>query len=178
MKKSELKQLIREVIKEVGQQAGEQAGDVKAKDLNIRFNFVVGDQNISYGDMNRRNWFNGAIKTIYYNRERDYLEFQGEYTGEMDNKNVQGQFMFNMKNFLEGGTAAGAQTTGAGILRGFWQNTDIYDFIPDRKDKRGGIDGAIFIPDPGREVLRYLKQKFEKGDNNFKDLERRYVPTL
>jgi hypothetical protein len=174
MTRKELKQLIREVIEEVGQQAG----NVEADNLNIRFNFVVGNQNISYGDKNRRNWFNGAINTISYDRKQDYLEFQGKYTGEMDSKKVQGEFMFNMNNFLKGGTAAGAQTTGDGILRGFWQNTKIYDYIPDREDNRGGIDGAIFIPDAGREVLSYLKQKFEKGDNNFKDLEREYIPTL
>ena len=179
MKKSELRQLIREVISEVEGDSYEISG------LNIRFNFVVADTFIQYDRPERRNWFNGAINEVEYDKKSDFLTFRGEYSVEVDHEKKKGKFFFNMKNFVKGGQVATAQTTGDGILRGFWQNNDIYDYIPDSKDRsRGGMDTPIFIPDPGREVLGYLREELPKNPSSLafkgllKKLEQRYRPTL
>lgn len=179
MKKSELRQLIREVISEVEGDSYEISG------LNIRFNFIVSDTLIQYDRPERRNWLNGAVNKVEYNKESDFLTLSGEYSVEIDYEKKRGEFFFHMKNFVKGGQVATAQTTGDGILRGFWQNNKIYDYIPDSKDRsRGGMDTPIFIPDAGMEFLAELRHELPKNPrsldfkNLLKKLERRYRPTL
>ena len=176
MKRSELKQLIREVIEEV-----EGSDSYEIDGLNIRFNFVVGTPFIQYDSPVRRNWFEGAVEELEYNKKTDFLSLQGKYSVEVDYEKKQGRFAFMMKNFVKGNTVATAQTTGDGILRGFWQNDNIYDDIPKSAPSKGA-NPPIFIPDD--LVLRYLKEELPKNTDSFKfknfleKLGQKFRPTI
>ena len=180
MTRKELKQLIREVISEV-----EYGDSYEIEGLNIRFNFIVGRTLIQYDNPNRRNWIEAAVEELEYNKKTDFLRLQGRYSVEVDNEKKQGQFAFMMKNFVKEGKVATAQTTGDGFLRGFWQNNNIYDNIPDSENKsRGGIDSPIFIPDDGATVLAYLREELPKNLDSLKfknflgKLGQKFRPTI
>lgn len=141
----------------------EATNTIKRDNLNLEFNFVVGNQNISYGTDNI-NWFRGTINKLYYSRDRDHLEFQGDYEVKMDGKNKNGEFAYSIKNFLNKGRVATAQTTGDGILRGFWQNSDIYAVIPNTEqgaEKLAPMGNVIFITSNSLNLLSDLRDEFK-----------------